>query len=109
MPIYMSLSERKKEERRLRQELILKGALEVFKTKGSAAILIDVNSGEILSLTSLPDFNPNYPETILPNTENNLSTEARYEMGSTLKIFNAAIAYESNSTSQNDQFDISNG
>ena len=41
MPIYMSLSERKKEERRLRQELILKGALEVFKTKGIEGSTMD--------------------------------------------------------------------
>ena len=37
----MSLSERKKEERRLRQELILKGALEVFKTKGIEGSTMD--------------------------------------------------------------------
>ena len=41
MPIYMSLSERKKEERRLRQELILKGALEVFKSKGIEGSTMD--------------------------------------------------------------------
>ena len=32
---------------------------QIFKTKGSAAILMDVNNGEILSLVSLPDFDPN--------------------------------------------------
>ena len=32
---------------------------EIFKSKGSAAILMDVNNGNILSLVSLPDFNPN--------------------------------------------------
>ena len=31
----------------------------IFNTKGSAAILMDVNTGEIISLTSLPDFDPN--------------------------------------------------
>ena len=41
MPIYMSLSERKKEERRSRQELILKGALEVFKSKGIEGSTMD--------------------------------------------------------------------
>ena len=41
----------------IREELIKYN--EIFKTKGSAAILIDVNSGEILSLVSLPDFDPN--------------------------------------------------
>lgn len=41
MPIYMSLSERKKEERRSRQDLILKGALEVFKTNGIEGSTMD--------------------------------------------------------------------
>ena len=35
---------------------------EIFKTKGSAAILMDVNTGEIFSLVSLPDFDPNRRE-----------------------------------------------
>ena len=70
---------------------------------------MDVNDGSIISMVSLPDFNPNYPEEILPNGENNLTTEARYEMGSTLKIFNAAIAYELNSNSQNEKINISSG
>jgi len=41
MPIYMSLSERKKEERRSRQDLILKGALEVFKSNGIEGSTMD--------------------------------------------------------------------
>ena len=36
----------------------------VFETKGSAAILMNVNNGEILSIVSLPDFNPNMREKI---------------------------------------------
>ena len=41
MPIYMSLSERKKEERRSRQDLILKSALEVFKATGIEGSTMD--------------------------------------------------------------------
>ena len=48
---------------------------------------MNVKNGEIFSMVSLPDFNPNYPKSILPKTENNLNAEARYEMGSTLKDF----------------------
>ena len=58
---------------------------------------MNVNNGEIISLVSLPDFNPNHPEDIQAFSENNLAFEARYEMGSTLKIFNAALVYENNS------------
>ena len=41
----------------IREELIKFN--KIFKTKGSAAILMNVNNGEILSLVSLPDFDPN--------------------------------------------------
>ena len=37
----------------------------IFNTKGSAVILMDVNNGEILSLVSLPDFNPNKEKKFL--------------------------------------------
>ena len=37
---------------------------EIFKSKGSAAILMNVNNGNILSLISLPDFNPNERQNI---------------------------------------------
>ena len=59
-------------------------------------IVMNVNNGDIISLVSLPDFNPNYPEDIKAFSENNLAFEARYEMGSTLKIFNAALVFENN-------------
>ena len=44
----------------IREELIKYN--EIFKTKGSSAILMDVRNGEIFSLVSLPDFNPNKRE-----------------------------------------------
>ena len=70
---------------------------------------MDVNNGEIISMVSLPDFNPNHPEDIKAFTENNLATEARYEMGSTLKIFNAALAFENNMQLEEKQFLINEG
>ena len=41
----------------IRQELLFFN--KIFKTQGSAAILMDVNNGQIFSLVSLPDFDPN--------------------------------------------------
>ena len=41
----------------IREELIKFN--KIFNSKGSAAILMNVNNGEILSLVSLPDFDPN--------------------------------------------------
>ena len=84
-------------------------SLNEYKAKAALAVVMNVKNGEIFSMVSLPDFNPNYPKSILPKTENNLNAEARYEMGSTLKIFNAAMVYESESEIQFNEFEISDG
>ena len=86
-------------------EELYKGMKE-FKSKSAAGIIIDVNNGEILSLVSLPDYNPNYPAMIQPYTENNLITAARYEMGSTLKTFTVAAAIHSDIDVNETFFDI---
>ena len=86
-------------------EELYKGMKE-FKSKSAAGIIIDVNNGEILSLVSLPDYNPNYPGMIQPYTENNLITAARYEMGSTLKTFTVAAAIHSDIDVNETFFDI---
>ena len=91
----------------VRDELI-KG-LEIYNAKSALSIVMNVKNGEILSMVSLPDFDPNFPKTIQDFTENNLVTEARYEMGSTLKMFNAALAFELKSNLIGKNFDISKG
>lgn len=65
---------------------------EIFKSKGSAAILMDVNNGNILSLVSLPDFNPNERQNITDVNFINRVTKGTYEFGSVFKTFTFANA-----------------
>jgi cell division protein FtsI (penicillin-binding protein 3) len=65
---------------------------EIFKSKGSAAILMDVNNGNILSLVSLPDFNPNERQNITDVNYINRVTKGTYELGSVFKAFTFANA-----------------
>ena len=67
---------------------------EIFMTKGSAAILMDVNNGQILSLVSLPDFDPNKRENISDINYINRATKGVYEFGSVFKTFTLAAAFE---------------
>ena len=83
----------------------LKESVKEYEANSGLALVMNVNNGEILSMVSLPDFDPNYPESIADFSENNLVTEGRYEMGSTLKMFNAAMAYEYESTGIKKIFD----
>ncbi len=64
----------------------------IFQSKGSAAILMNVNSGEILSLVSLPDFNINKRIEITDKKFINRITKGVYELGSIFKTFTIAGA-----------------
>jgi cell division protein FtsI (penicillin-binding protein 3) len=65
---------------------------EIFNTKGSAAILMNINSGEIISLVSLPDFDLNKREKIDDVNFINRATKGVYEFGSVFKTFTLAAA-----------------
>ena len=74
----------------IRRELIK--YQEIFKSKGSASILMNVNNGNILSLVSLPDFNPNERQNITDVNFINRVTKGTYELGSVFKPFTFASA-----------------
>ena len=66
----------------------------IFDTKGSAAILMNVDNGEILSLLSLPDFDPNKRKKISDLDYINRATKGIYEFGSVFKTFTLAGAFD---------------
>ena len=66
----------------------------IFDTKGSSAILMDVTNGEILSLVSLPDFDPNKRKKISDKNFINRATKGVYEFGSVFKTFTLAAAFD---------------
>jgi len=76
----------------IREEL--KKSEEIFKNLGSAAILMNINSGEIISLVSLPDFNLNKREKIEDLKYTNKVTKGVYELGSVFKTITLAAAFD---------------
>ena len=66
----------------------------IFNTKGSAAILMNANNGEIVSLVSLPDFDPNERKKINDLNFINRATKGVYELGSVFKTFTFAAALD---------------
>jgi len=62
----------------------------IFDAKGGAAILMNVNNGEILAMVSLPDFDLNKRETIVDVNYINRVTKGVYELGSVFKTFTIA-------------------
>ena len=67
----------------------------IFRAKGGAVILMNVNNGEILSMVSLPDFNLNKRETIKDVNYINRATKGVYELGSVFKTFTVAAGLDS--------------
>ena len=76
----------------IREELLK--AKEIFKNLGSAAILMNVNNGNILSLISLPDFDLNKRENIQDLNYTNKITKGVYELGSVFKTFTLAAGFD---------------
>ena len=86
----------------IREELIRFN--KIFKTKGSASILMDINNGEILSIISLPDFDPNQRENITDVNYINRATKGVYELGSVFKTFTLAAALNEKIIEPNTEF-----
>ncbi|MFZ3176706.1 MAG: penicillin-binding protein 2 [Methylovirgula sp.] len=82
--------------------------IEKFKAKAGAAAILDVNTGEVVALASLPDFDPNNPvDALNPNCINRM-TVGVYEMGSTFKALSVAMALDSGKVTLNSQIDARN-
>ncbi len=76
----------------LRDELQL--GMERFQAKAGAGAIMDVNTGEIIALESLPDFDPNNPGDMKDPAVINRVNVGVYEMGSTFKALTLAMALE---------------
>ena len=89
----------------LREELL--AAMKKFKAIGAAGLVMDVTSGEIVAMASLPDYDPNKPQGMTTNNAFNRAAKGVYEMGSTFKLFTAAMALDSGTVRFDDRYDAS--
>ena len=83
----------------------LKKAMEDFQTNSAGGLLMDVNSGEVLSLVSLPDYNLNIRENITDVKYMNQITKGVFELGSVFKTFTIALALDENILSPDTMID----
>ena len=77
---------------------------EIFRAKGTAAILMNVNDGAIISMVSLPDFNLNERKTIIDVDYINRATKGVYEFGSVFKTFTVAAAFNESLVEPNTEY-----
>ena len=77
---------------------------EIFRAKGGAAILMNVNNGAIISMVSLPDFNLNERKTITDVNYINRATKGVYEFGSVFKTFTVAAGFNESLIEPNTEY-----
>ncbi len=82
-------------------------AVQEFRALGGAAVVLDANTGETLAMSSLPDFDPNISETLRGEAGFNRAAKGVYEMGSTFKLFTAAMALDAGTVTLEGGYDAS--
>lgn len=91
----------------LRDELV--GAMQRYSAIGASGVILDVHTGEVLAMVSLPDYDPNDPvDANQPDRLNRMSA-GTYELGSVFKSFTFAMALDSGAVSMNDTIDATHG
>jgi cell division protein FtsI (penicillin-binding protein 3) len=82
-------------------------AMDMFTAIGGCGIVMDVNTGEVLAMVSLPDYDANQVRTAPADDRFNRAVEGTYEPGSTFKLQTASMALDSGMVHIWDEFDAS--
>ncbi|OEO28449.1 cell division protein [Devosia insulae DS-56] len=91
----------------MRSELL--AALARFRAIAAAGAIVDVKTGEVIGMVSLPDFDPNEPATALKPDSFNRITNGTFELGSTFKTITIAAALDSGAVGIDDMIDAREG
>lgn len=81
--------------------------LERYRAIGAGAVVLNVKTGEVVAMASVPDFDPNNPYNAQEKDRLNRMSAGLYEMGSTFKSFTSAMALDSGKANMNSRFDAS--
>lgn len=76
-----------------------------FRAEAGSAVVMDVRSGELVAMVSLPDFDPKSVGTAPEDARFNRVTLGLYEMGSTFKLFTVAMGLDSGAASLSSRYD----
>lgn len=85
----------------------LAAAMTEFRAVGAAGMVYDVHSGEVVSMVSLPSYDPNDAGKAEDDARFNRASLGVYEMGSVFKLFTTAMALDEGVVSVNDGYDTS--
>lgn len=83
----------------------LAAAMQRYRAIAAGAVVLNAKTGEVLAMSSLPDYDPNMPAQALEKDRMNRMSAGTYEMGSTFKAFTTAMALDSGLVTLDDSFD----
>jgi len=81
-------------------------ARETFEALDASGVVMDIRTGEIIAMASVPNFNPNNPDTTLPETLFNHAAMSTYDLGSVFKPLTMAMALEDGVVNQTELFEV---
>ncbi|MEP3435709.1 MAG: penicillin-binding protein 2 [Hoeflea sp.] len=87
----------------LRDELA--AAMDRYKAIAAAGVVLNIHTGEVIGMSSLPDYDPNNPVEALQKDRLNRMSAGTYEMGSTFKVFTTAMGLDSGQIKLTDEID----
>ena len=82
-------------------------AMDRYRAIAAGAVVLDIHTGEVLGMASLPDYDPNNPFNALEKDRLNRMSAGTFEMGSTFKTFTTAMALDSGKVTLKSTFDAS--
>jgi cell division protein FtsI (penicillin-binding protein 3) len=95
---------------------VVSTAMTSYKAEAAGAVILDVETGEVLAMASVPDYDPNQPSRTLPDGTVdkeyekgwfNRMSNATFEMGSTFKSFTLAMGLDERKITLNSVVDAS--
>jgi cell division protein FtsI (penicillin-binding protein 3) len=80
-----------------------------FRARAAGGVILDVNTGEVLAMVSLPDFDPNVRQFSATDSGRNIMVQDVYELGSVFKILAFALGIEDHKVQLGESIPIGNG
>jgi len=79
---------------------------EEFQALSASGVVMNIKTGEIIAMASLPNFDPNVPRATSPQSRFNHAAMSTYDLGSVFKPLTMAMALEDNVATKSEMFDV---
>ncbi|MGJ8563460.1 MAG: peptidoglycan D,D-transpeptidase FtsI family protein [Alphaproteobacteria bacterium] len=84
----------------------IQASIDKFSAATGAGVVLNMKTGEVLAMASLPNFDPNTPNTALPENKYNHASMSTYDLGSVFKPITMAMALDEGLTDLTEKFPV---